>query len=808
MILVKPMKYIRIAFILPWLLTSQMLLFAQTGTLTGNVTDKELNPLSYLTVSLISANDSLLVKNTLTNDAGTYTFKASPGNYYIRVFGIGYKTYKTSVIEIKDNQGEITVPRIILQQQLTALKEVIISDRVNTFDNTDGKLVYNIDKSAAATGSSALELLQRTPGVAIDQNESILLKGSPAVNVFIDGKMTYLSSQQLSNMLKGMSSANISRIEIINTPTAEFDAAGNAGIINIITKKSNKPGYAADISAGIGAGHYLLNRESITGNVKTKKFNFFGNLGYDHRHSLSQRNGQQTRQTINQTMLYNREIADEMQTHYYSYRAGLDLYLKKNMELGFVYNGYTDNWSRDAGGPTQVLKNSDELQSVIQNRNVLKEPYYNNGFNLNYKIGLDTTGKTLTANADYVSYRNNSDGYIGNSWEDMNGNNLQPYQQLNFHQPSNIDIRSLKTDLDLPFKQIRFKTGLKYSSVIINNDFRYDSLINNSYVHAPSLSDHFIYKEQIAAAYFSAEKKWNSTGINTGLRLEHTRSDANSINTTTRNIRDYTNLFPTLSINQQLNSLNKLTLSFSRRINRPVYSNLNPVRYFSDKYAYFQGNPNLRPEKAWVTSISYTLQDKYIATLSYNRSNNFIAQSAILDNATGILITSNTNFKHRGRYDLLLVSPVKLNSFWNSTNTINLSYTQYPLQEIGGIREVSKAAVDLITSHTFDLPGKTTLEIMGHYTSPTLNGVYIYRSFFSVDGGIKKSFLNKKLDARFSFSDLFRTIRYQGYTISNTADNQYSTRPDSRRFNFTLIYHLGGKLTGTKTQRIEEQDRL
>jgi outer membrane receptor protein involved in Fe transport len=804
------MNYARTIFLF-WLLIFHFPLFSQHSesiTLTGKITDTKLNPLHQLTVSLHTFKDSLLLSQTLTKENGEFQIKTSPGYYFIKISALEYASFKTSAIEVTKHKPEMALSAIVLQPKINSLKEVVITSKTDALKVKDGKLIYNIEQSPAASGSSALELLQRTPGVSVDQNESILLKGSSAVNVLVDGKMNYLSAQQLSNMLKGMNSSNISRIEISNTPTAEFDASGNAGIINIITKKSTKKGYAADISAGIGAGHYLLNRESITGNIKTQKFNFYGNLGYDHRHSLARRNGQQIRLNNNETLLYQRKIADEMQTYYYSYRAGLDLYLKKNMELGFSYNGYTDDWNRNSGGPTTISGIENVPQSTIQNRNILKEPYYNNGYNLNYKASLDTIGTVLGANADYMSYRNNSDGSIGNTWKDVNGNDLQAYQQLNFHQPSTINIRSIKTDLEFSSKAIQFKAGLKYSSVTINNDFKYDSLINNALVFAPTLSDHFVYEEQISAVYFSADKKWKSTSINAGLRLEHTLSDGNSISTNTVNSRKYTNLFPSLSLNHEINSNHKLAFSVSSRINRPAYSNLNPVRYFSDKYAYFQGNPNLKPEIAWVSSITYSLYDKYIATLSYNRSNNFIAQSAILDNSSGILITSNANFSKRSRYDLLIVSPTQITSFWNTTNTINLSYTSYPLQEIMGLQTVSKTAVDFISNHNFDLPKKIKFELTAHYTSPTLNGAYIHKHFFSVDGGFKKSFLNKKLDARFSFSDLFRTIRYQGYTITNTATTSYSTKPDSRRINLTVIYHLGGKLSGNKTQRIEEADRL
>lgn len=804
------MKYLYITLVY-WLVLCGSMAYGQQvneATITGKIRDKQLNPLSNLTVSLLRTDDSLQVQQVLTNVSGAFIFNTSPGNYSIKVSGIGYKTYLSSTIQNGNTGEQVVVADIILEQQSEELQEVIITQKANPMEITNGKLVYNIAQSAAATGASALELLQRTPGVSLDQNENILLKGSPSVNILIDGKTSYLSSSQLSNMLKGMNSSNISWIEVINTPSAQYDASGNAGVINIITKKNIKEGYALDVSTGFGAGHYFLHRESIAGNVKNKRFNIFGNVGYDRRHTLSQRTGQQLRQINSQTLSYQREIADEMQTNYYTYRLGIDVYVNKKTEIGLVYNGYTDDWSRNAGGPTRIINQAGVIQSNIQNQNVLKEPYYNNGFNLNFKTKLDTIGKTLTASADLISYKNNSDGYIGNLWKDQGGNDLQPYQQLNFHQPSNIDIRSLKADIELPYKKVRILSGLKYSSVAIDNNFRYDSLINNNYVYAPSLSDHFVYKEQITAAYVSAEKKWNSIIITTGLRVEHTLSDANSISTRTQNIFRYTDLFPSISIEQTFSDAHKISLSLSRRIDRPVYSNLNPVRYFSDKYAYSEGNPNLRPEKAWITSLNYSLNNKYIATLSYNRTNNFISQSAVLDNSTGILVTSQQNFPHRDRIDLLFVIPIKITSFWSSSNTLNFSFTKYPLLEPQSLRSVQKAAVDIISNHTFDLPGKSVFEIMAHYTSPTLNGVYVYKPFFSVDGGLKKSFYNKKLDARFAFSDLLRTIRYQGYTITSTANNQYSTRPDSRRFNLTLIYHIGGTLSRGKTQNIEEQQRL
>jgi hypothetical protein len=486
----------------------------------------------------------------------------------------------------------------------------------------------------------------------------------------------------------------------------------------------------------------------------------------------------------------------------------LDVHLDKRQDIGVVYSGSYDDWIKKAGGPNDIRDADGKLLASLHNTILSKEPYANNAYNLNYTFNIDSAGTLLTADADYVSYRNKSDGYLGNTLAGANGDVLSPYRQLNIHQPSYIDIRSVKTDLVLPIKLVRVRAGLKYSSVNIDNNFRYDSLVKGIPHFDSSLSNYFIYKEKIAAAYLSAARQWKHTGIEAGLRLEHTYSDGNAINTHTKEERRYTNLFPSLSIDQDINANGKLNLSVSRRINRPGYSNLNPVRYFSDQYSYYEGNPNLVPEKAWIASLSYTLLNKYIATFTYTRFNKFIAETAFVNDSSGVLVTSNANYPHKDRAELLLVAPFSFTSWWSVNPMATISYTSYPLILAADSSGVQKLTADLTLAQTFRLPGRGLLEILARYTSPNPNGIYLNRHYFSVDGGYKLSVLPGKLDGRLSFSDLFHTIRWAANSTSATIQSHYYNIPDSRRFRLTAIYHLGGKLTGTKARMLEEKQRL
>ncbi|WDF55784.1 outer membrane beta-barrel protein [Mucilaginibacter sp. KACC 22063] len=756
-------------------------------------------PLSGATIRLYRLPDTILAQQVTSDQQGAFSFNIQePFRYQIRFTAVGYQPYTYEVNSLS------TVIKINLQPLVTKLAEVNISSPPNAVSVKQGKLTYNVEQSATATGSNVLELLRRTPGVNVDQDGNILLKGSAAVNVMLDGRMTYLSGQQLSRLLEGMNSGTVSKIEVITTPSAQFDAAGNAGIINIMSRRTNKAGYALNISSGMTISRYLLHSESLNGNVRTGKVNFFGSFGYNYRRRFLEETS--TQLSGGSTLL--RDGINPNQSRFYSYKGGVDINLSSRQQLGFSYTGTTDDWSKDAAGTLTIINNANQITSRVLSHDYAKEPFYNNIFNLNYLLKLDTLGKVLSADADYIGYRNFSDGYLNSNTYDPQGNLVGGFQQLNFHQPSIIHIRSFKADLTLPFKTWKYKAGVKYAAVETDNNFRYDSLANGVSTYAPSLSDHFQYHERIAAAYGSVSCKWVGTDLEAGLRAEQTNLDANAIAAGRRNTANYLSWFPSLGITQSLGKEQQLDLSVSRRINRPNYTDLNPVRYYIDKYALYQGNPGLVAETSWLSQLSYTWKDRYIASLSYNHSENFIGRTATVDPVTQLLTLSTGNFPHRDRLELQLIIPVTLAAFWEVQTTTTFSHTAYPVAQLAGPLTVTKDAVDLFVNQTFRLPAKITFELQTRYTSPDLNGAYMSRYYFTMDGGFKKSFLNKKLDARLAFADLFHTGWYWGYSLSDTLPYSYKNTPDSRRLSFSLVYHLGGKLTPGKTHRTEEQDRL
>lgn len=740
---------------------------------------------------------------TSTDSAGYFAFnKVTPGSYTLTVTSIGYRSHNSSVVV----KGDLSNLVLQLTPANDTLKAVTVSASQRLIENVKGKIVVNVEKSVASSGSTAFELLQRTPGISIDANDNILLKGGSGVNIMIDGKMTYMTPQQLSNLLKGMPSDNIARIELMQAPGAEFDAAGNAGIINIITRKSNKPGYALNISSSVGAGHYFLHNENVTGNIRLKKFNFYGTLGYNYRKTLM------SRASVNETIggsdpvVFDRLSMEPYTSKFYTYKAGAEWYIDQHNQLSLGYNGSLDDWSKDASAVAK-LYHQNSITGIVNNRSVAIEPYYNNVFNLNYTFKPDTTGKSFSVDGDYIAYRNYSDGYLGNQSFNKDGAATGDYQELRFKQPSFIKIRSVKADVDLPYSFLRIKAGIKYAAIALDNNFRYDSLISNAYVFAPTLSDHFLYDENISAAYVSAERKWRRTTIVAGLRAEHTSVKGTAANTVYTTSRSYTSLFPSLTIEHQFDENQALSLNISRRINRPAYAELNPVKWYADKYSYYTGNPQLRPELSWQFAVTYSVS-KYAFTLSYNRLNNFISQTVITDNTTGVVARQNANFSHQDRADLLIIVPVQPASFWSINATAGVSYTAYPIAQSTGFKTVDRIAGECRINQVFSLPAGITAELNAFYHTGELNGIFSTRNYFMLDGGLKKSFLSKKLDLKISFTDALHTNRFQGTSLSDLSIYQYRYIPDSRRVFLTAVYRLGGKVNSGKNRITEEQQRL
>lgn len=701
---------------------------------------------------------------------------------------------------------------LLAQDTLTSaksdtLQEVTVKSKKQLIEINKGKIVLNLQNSALTSGVSAFDALKKLPGITIGQDDNILLRGTSGINVMIDGKMTYLSGKQLTIMLQGMSAENLSKIELLTAPSAEFDAAGNAGIINIVTKKRNVLGYAIDLRSGISKGRYYMMNENITASLNTKKWSLYGSLDYNTPHRVMTGKSGNTVAQNGEKFWIDRTVENIFKVKYYTYRVGADWQAGRRHLLSLHYNGYFDDFKAGKFSSLKMYRPDRTVYSDIQTQNNIVEPYHYDAANFSYKFDIDTSGKKITTEAHYISYRNLSDGLMI-SHTSNGGGNPAGISTLRQHQPGFITIRSIKSDIDLPYKHFSLKAGVKYAITSNDNAYRFDSLIAGEFIQAETMSNHFKYKEKIFAAYTSISRRFNKTTVEGGLRLENTYAKGYTVKQDLNNTWKYTNLFPSLSIDHTINENNKVNLSVSRRINRPSYGDLNPVRWYNDQYFYYSGNPVLQPEMAWLFSTTYTLHSKYIFTATYGLRDNYLGRQLVVDPSTGSIKSQTANFNNAKRIDLDMSVPLTLTSFWDLQLSTGLNYTTYPISISTGLRHLSQWAVNAQLQQQVQLPYDIQLQVSGFFYSPELMGIYQTANVVSMEAGIKKSFLKNNLVLQLTGSDLLRTNRYKARSQTDITDYHYNDRRDSRRIAFSIRYHLGGKLLNKKGSTIEEQGRL
>lgn len=700
----------------------------------------------------------------------------------------------------------LCIPVTVPAQRTDSLKKVTVTAPKNNIQIENGRITMNVANNTLATGTSVFDLLKKMPGISVSQDDNISLRGTEGVNVMIDGKMNYLSGKQLADFLKGLSSNNVAKLELITTPTAEFDAAGNAGFINIVTRRRTIRGYGIDLRSTVTRGSTWMFNENIAASINTDKLSLYGSFDYNMPNRKVISTSGNTVQENGTSYRLERDNVSNYHIKFYTYRAGADWRINNRHQLSAHYHGYFDDFTAPKYAVVNRYTTTHQLHSAVTTFTNIIEPYYYNAGNLAWVWRIDSTGKKLTTEAHYISYRNLSDALMTSVTTEGGTGSVMEENALRSHQPGYITIRSGKADLEWPYKKIVFKGGLKYAWVSNDNNYRFDSLIGNVYKEATTMSNHFLYNERISAGYISASGKFKRTSLLAGIRVEHTNAQGHTVNGDFDNRWNYTRFFPSLSVDHELKE-HKLNLSISRRINRPTYADLNPVRWYTDQYFYYAGNPALVPEMAWVLSSAFTFNRKYIITASYGIRDNYMTKRLSIDSAANAVKSQTANFRNMQRFDLLLSAPFSA-GIWSAQLSAGMNYARYPIPQLSNEVVASRWSANAQVQQQLKLPVGFRLEVATFVYSPELLGVYLKESLFFIDAGIRKTCLKENLVMQFTFTDLLRTYQLRGRSLANTTNYWYNDRPEAHRISLSVRYHIGGKLSSKKASSIEEQERL
>ncbi|SOD15385.1 outer membrane beta-barrel protein [Pedobacter xixiisoli] len=799
---------------------SENLLKQQDATakslLTGEVLENDGAVVPFATVTLFQ--DTTQINGAIANEKGEFQFYQSlrvGAAYLLKVSSMGFETAQVSFFPTEQNRSSKAFGKIKLKHKARVLKEVNISGAQKVIEMDGSNIVFNVSKSLTAQGTNALELLSRAPGVTVGTDNNIALNGKGGAAVLIDGKQTYLSNREIAELLKSMSASEIKSIEIMNSPSAKYDAAGTAGVINVKTLKSTMQGFSAGFTTGLSYGAYLRNNQDLFFNYRKNRLNVFGN----YSHFIGYYSYLYGADRIQEGKFYDSFTDDVDKRNKMGSRLGADFAIDKKNTVGillngnFIFGGGITDTQTDIG--VAQSNQIDQTLSAINDYYQQQTQRYN--VNLNYKYE-DTLGNIINFDADYGDFTKGAGNLQTNKYTASNGTVLSDnlYRSLN---AIDIGLRAVKADYTTKLWKGKLETGLKFSSVSADNDSKFLEVKPEGEFRDPDRSNRFVYQEEIANAYVNYQKTFGKWQLQGGLRVENTASkgELDEISVVAGNMkvteRNYTNWFPFFSAAIKPSAHHNFSLSYSKRIDRPAYQNLNPFIYLLDELSYWQGNPFLAPQISHRLLLQYAYKSSTIIGLSYTHTNNFSVEvTDVVDDTKIVMVPRNLGTQQHLALTLTqTLSPAK---WWNVIFNGTLFGLHNDIDFGGGRKlDLKQLAGRMNLQQTFKLPYGFNAEVVGIYNSRKLAGANQFpRATGQIDLGLQRNLMNDKATLRLIFADIYKgTKAYSVQSVDGLYIRNYSYFETSQvRLNFSYRFSSGNsKGPRTRSSALEnEQGRI
>jgi hypothetical protein len=760
---------------------------AAQATASGTVLDQAGQPLAFATAVLLQLPDSTIANSQTTTEQGTYAFDGvRPGRYCVKALLLSYASARSAAFAVANEP--VTVPTLHLNAAATALKEVTVVGTPPVLEQHADRTVVNVSRLNTA-GETALDILKKAPGVTLDKDDNVVYRGSAGVNVMIDGKLTYLSGTALSSYLKSLPASAISQLELMPNPPASLDAAGTAGVLNIKMRRSQLPGLSGTGTVSGGYGRYEKASGGANLAYNTGKLRLFGRLDAGRYNSFNR-------------LVVERRIRDSLfrQVNYWhplshrlSYAVGAELNLSKRQTVGAQLRGGAE--VEDA--PTTSESTISDAAARPAGRRTLTNPRTghdsNAGLNLNYRFALDSLGRELSADADYVRYATAKTQSFANLAYAPLSDEPRDAGQLRSKQSSAVEIRAAKVDYVHPFAGSKWKAeaGTKTSWVTTRSAIRFDTLRADGWQLNLRRTNQFQYDETVTAAYLSLGTTLGALELKGGLRGEHTHSVGESATTEQRVVRSYFQLFPSLFANYQLGEHDQLGLSGSSRITRPAYQNLNPFLDYTDAYTALQGNPFLAPSRSTSLVLNYTHRNFQVFSLSYLRETDAINDVAYQDDRTKVTTLVPQNLAQTTAFSLTSGGHTDITKGWSMDNQLVGSYSMVETQVVAGTVKLARFGWSASSEHTFGLPQQLKLQVSGRYDSPTVYGLFVTKASGSFDVALKKPLWHERASLSLKLRDLFYTDQFRSVLRYANNDATWNNQYESRRLTLALSWKIG-----------------
>lgn len=779
--------------------------FAKAQTIKGKVISENNEPLPYVNVLLYDSTENL-TKAVITQDNGNFTIEVNTnGNYILKVSYLGYKTAEVPVVVATQN---LQLPAIKLEPSAESLDEVTIVAEKPIIRVEPDKTVFNVANTVGSAGLNGLEVLRKAPGVRLDNNNSVIVEGKTGVLIYIDGRQSFLQGDDLTAFLQSLQADTIESIEVITQPSSKYDAAGNAGIINIILKREKGLGTRGSISSTVTVGDFARTNNSVSLTSRLKKWNVYGT----YSNYIGRSTGFLKLFRTQGDKIFDAQTDSEYDGFSNNIRAGADYYVSKKSTLGAVVTlNLNDSESRSNSRTPIIDRATGITDSILRAPNSSETNTYNMNANINYRY-KDTLGTVFSADVDYGRYSRERFNNQPNFYVTPDGEVLNSII-TNQETPIDIDIYAAKVDYEQKLGSGTFETGLKASQVLTDNTFNFFDVVDGTNILNLNRSNRFEYDEKIYAAYAKYNFGTDKWKFQAGLRVESTDSegDLTTENEMTEQSveRNYTDIFPSAGITYQAGNNNSFAWTYSRRIQRPNYQTLNPFEYQLDELSFSRGNPFLRPQYTDNFKFSHTYKYTLTTSFSYSYVSDFFARvtEAVGENRNFL---STRNVADQEVYNLSVSYPFKANDWWRIYANVYGSYNKYTATNPAFI-STSQETFGFYAQNTFSLPKDYKFEVSGWYSSPSIwGGTYETRSLGSLNLALQKTWGN--WTGKITMNDVLYTIPWRGTTQFGDLRIDGSGGSDSRNINFYIKYTFGNNDVKDAKKRDgsleDEKDRI
>ena len=737
--------------------------------ITGRIKDGA-QGLAFATVVLLR-DDSTFVSGVVTEISGAFLFDpVASGTYKISASMVGYSKYQSQIFTVGNE--DVDVRDIILKESSTELNEIIVKENRQLLDQKMDRLVINLGGSITSSGNSILEVLQKSPGVVVNkQSNSISLNGRPGVRVMINDKPMQVPMEVVVQMLDGMNATNLERIELITSPPSQYDAEGSGGIIHLVTKKDD--GLGTNGSFGLIAGARWAEAFGGTFNInhRNERFAFFvdysisssRNLHYYRAETSSSHNGIQQRISAyshreNFTVQQNASV-------------GFEWNLNQNSSLSILLTGYRRNWKLDADtddiyqiGTDSTIQTSMLVQEKNLWQSVTASVAYQTKLNARSKIGIGL---------DYLYYENDNPSAYNNVATYLESSATE---ESKIHLSKSTPIRFLVAKMDYSYKiseALSFESGLKAVTSTLDNDVVALRQAEGDWILDPLFTSFSQLEENIYAGYLSAKwqpaEKWQ---VNGGLRYEYTHTNIGTPDQDNLVDRKYGYLFPSVSVKKGIASEKDLQFSYSKRITRPTYNDIEPYVFLWGPRTFSTGNTSLYPAIADAVSTTYHVRQWLMSVQFSHTQREIVIMQPELNSEANTITYRSENLKYMNTVALTLSYGATVMPWWDVQSTVTAQ-----LQSARTAHMVDNISRDLygvsvnITNH-FRLPKRFSAEISGTYQSSTLLGFTQFLPAGSLNAGFQKD-LGRNGIIRLSADDILNTNNWR---LKTNSDTDLSTR--------------------------------